>query len=87
MQAPTDQATLGLIASRYRPQKPIGSGSFGEIYGGGDTNGDKVRARHHTVLVVHGARVIIGSTLSMLLMGARVTLRSLPRGCADRDQV
>ena len=87
MQAPTDQATLGLIASRYRPQKRIGSGSFGEIYGGADTNGDKVRARQHTVLVVHGARVIIGSTLSMLLMGARVTLRSLPRGCADRDQV
>ena len=56
MQAPTVQETLGLIASRYRPEKRIGSGSFGEIYGGADTNGDKVSSRHHAMLAVHDPR-------------------------------
>ena len=41
-----DQAAVGLIASRYRPSKRIGSGSFGEIYSGVDSTGtDKVRDR------------------------------------------
>ena len=48
-----DQAALGLIASRYRPSKRIGSGSFGEIYSGVDSSGaDKVAIKFEK----HGLR-------------------------------